>query len=128
MTDNKKRNVVAYVFSGVTVPLGIITIFFFSIVGELMLKEAPEANSAAESFGNALGVAAAVVFALVFAILAGIAAFIFGLTSISILSTCIKETEKKRKIANIIIISIVGFLLLSIIVGAILIFFVFPNV
>ena len=59
--------------------------------------------------------------------MAGIAAFVFGIVSISILSTCIKRTDKKRKIANIVILSIVGAVLASIIIGMILVLFVFPN-
>lgn len=127
LRNNKKRNIVAYVFSGLTIPLGFITLLFLDAASKLIRSEPEEVGGFAEAFGTALGTAIAVVVAILFAIMAGIAAFVFGIVSISILSTCIKKTEKKRKIANIVILSIVCAVLASIIIGMILVLFVFPN-
>ena len=127
LRNNKKRNIVAYVFSGLTIPLGFITLLFLDAASKLIRSEPEEVGGFAEAFGTALGTAIAVVVAILFAIMAGIAAFVFGIVSISILSTCIKRTEKKRKIANIVILSIVCAVLASIIIGMILVLFVFPN-
>ncbi len=127
LRNNKKRNIVAYVFSGLTIPLGFITLLFLDAASKLIRSEPEEVGGFAEAFGTALGTAIAVVVAILFAIMAGIAAFVFGIISISILSTCIKRTEKKRKIANIVILSIVCAVLASIIIGMILVLFVFPN-
>ena len=127
LKNNKKRNIVAYVFSGLTIPLGFITLLFLDAASKLIRAEPQEVGGFAEAFGTALGTAIAVVVAILFAIMAGIAAFVFGIISISILSTCIKKTEKKRKIANIVILSIVCAVLASIIIGMILVLFVFPN-
>ena len=127
LRNNKKRNIVAYVFSGLTIPLGFITLLFLDAASKLIRAEPQEVGGFAEAFGTALGTAIAVVVAILFAIMAGIAAFVFGIVSISILSTCIKKTEKKRKIANIVILSIVCAVLASIIIGMILVLFVFPN-
>ena len=127
LRNNKKRNIVAYVFSGLTLPLGFITLLFLDAASKLIRTEPEEVGGFAEAFGAALGTAIAVVVAILFAIMAGIAAFVFGIVSISILSTCIKKTEKKRKIANIVILSIVCAVLASIIIGMILVLFVFPN-
>lgn len=127
LRNNKKRNIVAYVFSGLTIPLGFITLLFLDAASKLIRSEPEEVGGFAEAFGTALGTAIAVVVAILFAIMAGIAAFVFGIISISILSTCIKKTEKKRKIANIVILSIVCAVLASIIIGMILVLFVFPN-
>ena len=127
LRNNKKRNIVAYVFSGLTIPLGFITLLFLDAASKLIRSEPQEVGGFAEAFGTALGTAIAVVVAILFAIMAGIAAFVFGIISISILSTCIKKTEKKRKIANIVILSIVCAVLASIIIGMILVLFVFPN-
>jgi len=127
LRNNKKRNIVAYVFSGLTIPLGFITLLFLDAASKLIRSEPQEVGGFAEAFGTALGTAIAVVVAILFAIMAGIAAFVFGIISISILSTCIKRTEKKRKVANIVILSIVCAVLASIIIGMILVLFVFPN-
>ena len=127
LKKNKKRNIVAYVFSGLTIPLGFITLLFLDAASKLIRSEPQEVGGFAEAFGTALGTAIAVVVAILFAIMAGIAAFVFGIISISILSTCIKKTEKKRKIANIVMLSIVCAVLASIIIGMILVLFVFPN-
>ena len=127
LRNNKKRNIVAYVFSGLTIPLGFITLLFLDAASKLIRAEPKEVGGFAEAFGTALGTAIAVVVAILFAIMAGIAAFVFGIVSISILSTCIKRTDKKRKIANIVILSIVCAVLASIIIGMILVLFVFPN-
>jgi len=127
LRNNKKRNIVAYVFSGLTIPLGFITLLFLDAASKLIRSEPQEVGGFAEAFGTALGTAIAVVVAILFAIMAGIAAFVFGIISISILSTCIKKTEKHRKIANIVILSIVCAVLASIIIGMILVLFVFPN-
>lgn len=127
LKNNKKRNIVAYVFLGLTIPLGFITLLFLDAASKLIRAEPQEVGGFAEAFGTALGTAIAVVVAILFAIMAGIAAFVFGIVSISILSTCIKRTDKKRKIANIVILSIVGAVLASIIIGMILVLFVFPN-
>ena len=127
LRNNKKRNIVAYVFSGLTIPLGFITLLFLDAASKLIRSEPQEVGGFAEAFGTALGTAIAVVVAILFAIMAGIAAFVFGIVSISILSTCIKRTEKKRKVANIVILSIVCAVLASIIIGMILVLFVFPN-
>ena len=93
LKNNKKRNIVAYVFSGLTIPLGFITLLFLDAASKLIRAEPQEVGGFAEAFGTALGTAIAVVVAILFAIMAGIAAFVFGIVSISILSTCIKRTD-----------------------------------
>ena len=105
----------------------VLTIFitlFFLFGAQQLLNEAPsqEASNFGEALGGALGTAMALVVLIGGAILFGIAAFVLGSVSISILSTCIKSTEKGRKTANIVVISLVGALLLAIIIGLILIF------
>ena len=124
MRDNKKKNIVAYVFSGLTAPLGFLSLFFLTEAQLLLNTDAPEASSFGEALGGALGTAFAFVILLIFTFLFGIAAYVFGIVSISILGTCIKETERKRKIANIVIISVVGAILLAILIGIILVLFV----
>ena len=56
--------------------------------------------------------------------MSGIGSYIFGIISVSILGTCIKQTEDRRRIANIVILAIVGTILVAIAVGIILVLFV----
>ena len=79
LKNNKKRNIVAYVFSGLTIPLGFITLLFLDAASKLIRAEPQEVGGFAEAFGTALGTAIAVVVAILFAIMAGIAAFVFGI-------------------------------------------------
>lgn len=127
MKNNKKRNIVAYVFSGLTVPFGFVALLFLDAATKLLQAEPVETGTFAEAFGSALGAAFAAIFAIIIVILAGIGAFVFGIISIVILSTCIKQTEPKRRIANIVVLSIVSAILLAIIIGMILVLGVFPN-
>ena len=127
MKNNKKRNVVAYVFSGLTIPLGAITLIFLDVAAKLLQSGPAESGSFAESFAGALGAAFAIAFAIIIAIMTGITTFVFGIISIVILATCIKQTAEKRRIANIVVLSIVSLVLLAIIIGMILVMGVFPN-
>ena len=125
MKNNKKRNIVAYVFAGLTVPLGFIAIFFLNALQQLLNSSGEQtANNFGEALGGALGAVFAAVFLILIIIITGVGTFVFGGISISILATCIKQTEEKRKIANIVILICVSLLLIAVVVGAILVLFV----
>ena len=125
MKNNKKRNIVAYVFAGLTIPLGFLAIFFL-IEAQMILnaETVQEAEGFGQALGEGLGKAFAFIVLLIFTFMFGIASYIFGIISISILATCIKQTEDKRRIANIVVLSIVGTILVAIAVGIILVLFV----
>jgi uncharacterized membrane protein len=125
MKNNKKRNIVAYVFAGLTVPLGFITILFLNALQQLLNSSGEQtASNFGEALGGALGAAFAAVFLIVIIFAAGLGTFVLGGISISILGTCIKQTEQKRKTANIVILICVSLLLVAVIVGIILVLFV----
>lgn len=125
MKNNKKRNIVAYVFAGLTIPLGFITILFLNALQQLLNSSGEQtASNFGEALGGALGAAFAAVFLIVIIFAAGLGTFVLGGISISILGTCIKQTEQKRKTANIVILICVSLLLVAVIVGIILVLFV----
>lgn len=125
MKNNKKRNIVAYVFAGLTIPLGLLTIFFLIEAQMVLNAESTEqASSFGQALGEGLGKAFAFVILLIFTFMSGIGSYIFGIISVSILGTCIKQTEDRRRIANIVILAIVGTILVAIAVGIILVLFV----
>ena len=64
LKKNKKRNIVAYVFSGLTIPLGFITLFFLDTASKLLGSDPAEVGGVAEAFGAALGTAIAVAVAI----------------------------------------------------------------
>lgn len=100
----KKRNIVGYVLAAIAAILLLVVLLF--------LKAAYGIIDSAKEEGNG-AVILAIIIPLVFMIIFGIAAIAVSIPSFSILGACIKEVPKGRKIANIVVISVLGLLFIA---------------